>query len=106
MLKSEGPTSYGFEASLVEPVFLGEVPQRFTGADLKSADPQGREGSSPSLSVKLSLGGSANFHRGDLSTQPKATQLSTRNIRLSLCGLNRRVHNGLPQLPTQSQAFR
>src|SRR5690242_16655682 len=42
--------------------------------------------------------GSANFHRGELSTQHKATRLSRRIVRLFCVGFNRRVHDGLPQL--------
>src|SRR5258708_6824564 len=86
--------------------FSGEVPERSNGADLKSADPQGRVGSNPTLSANLSPGGSANFHRGNLTTQPKATRSSNRIVCLSCVDFNRRVHDGLPQLPASSKAFR
>ena len=87
--------------------YFGDVAEGLKATDLKSADgPNPSVGSNPTVSVLLSPGGSANFHRGNLTTQPKAMRSDKRTIRLSMCGLNRRVHDGLPQLPTQSQAFR
>src|SRR3989442_8054074 len=75
--------------------------------DLKSADGANpSKGSNPFVSANLSPGGSANFHRGELSTQPKATRFSTRIVRLSCVDFNRRVHDGLPHLPASSKAFR
>ena len=86
---------------------FGDVAERLKVTDLKSADgPNPSVGSNPTISANLSPGGSVNFHRGNLTTQPKAMRSDKRTIRLSMCGLNRRVHDGLPQLPTQSQAFR
>lgn len=88
-------------------LFFGDVAEGLKAPDLKSADGSNPSvGSNPTVSVNLSPGGSANFHRGNLTTQPKAMRSDSRTIRLSVCGLNRRVHDGLPQLPTQSQAFR
>ena len=87
--------------------FFGDVAEGSKATDLKSADgPNPSVGSNPTVSAKLSPGESANFHRGHLTTQPKAMRSDSRTIRLPLCGLNRRVHDGLPQLSTQGQAFR
>jgi hypothetical protein len=60
----------------------------------------------PANPIYQSPDGSANFHRGNLTTQPKAMRSDTRNIRLSVCGLNRRVRDGLPQLPASGQEVR
>src|SRR5437763_13845509 len=80
-------------------LFFGDVAEGLKATDLKSADgPNPSEGSNPSVSANNRPDGSVNFHRGNLTTQPKATRSDSRNIRLRCVDFNRRVHNDLPQL--------
>src|SRR5713226_9600639 len=85
-------------------LFFGEVAERLKASDLKSAT--GRNpvaGSNPALSIPIqSPGGSCSFHRGNLTTRPKAMRSDKRNIRLRCVDFNRRVHNDLPQLQNRS----
>ncbi|MDX6498893.1 MAG: hypothetical protein QOG23_2153 [Blastocatellia bacterium] len=80
-------------------LFFGDVAERLKATDLKSADgPNPSEGSNPSVSANKRPSGSCSFHRGNLTTQPKATRSDKRNIRLRCVDFNRRVHNDLPRL--------
>ena len=64
------------------------VSQTGGGVQSKEVPPVG---SNPIVSANKNPDGSANFHRGNLTTQPKAMRSDKRTIRLLLCGLNRRV---------------
>ncbi len=64
-------------------LFFGDVAEGLKAPDLKSADgPNPSVGSNPTVSANKSPSGSLNFHRGNLTTQPKATRSDKRNIRL------------------------
>ena len=69
---------------------FGDVAEWLKAPDCKSARRLAPSvGSNPTISGNQSPDGSANFHRGELSTQPKATRLSRRIVRLFCVGFNK-----------------
>src|SRR5450755_1325978 len=79
---------------------FGDVAEWFMAPDLKSARRLAPSvGSNPTVSANKRPGESGNFHRGNLTTQPKATRYDKRTIRLRCVDFNRRVHNDMPRLP-------
>src|SRR5713226_2980080 len=81
-------------------LFFGDVAEGSKAPDLKSARRLGPSvGSNPTVSANKRPGESCSFHRGNLTTQPKATRSDKRTIRLRCVDFNRRVHNDMPRLP-------
>src|SRR5258708_20869096 len=81
-------------------LFFGDVAEGLKATDLRSADGANPSvGSNPTVSADKRPSGSCSFHRGNLTTQPKATRSDNRNIRLRCVDFNRRVQNDMPRLP-------